>query len=171
LFARNADTNSHVLRLDGIRCKGSDPSWLDRPAMMKIPVSSPAVLGRLKGFCKPYDFVLAPILRNDKLDLEHRPKNRSSSRNSTNIPMNGSTQSITTFAQVRSAGSQPEIKGMAAFQSRRIEKFSINTFTTQSPSLLDPMDVLVILGLVAYCSAVTSLPEISNTVGRKSNEN
>jgi hypothetical protein len=39
---------------------------------MKIPVSSPAVLGRLKGFCKPYDFVLAPILRNDKLDLEHR---------------------------------------------------------------------------------------------------
>jgi hypothetical protein len=85
--------------------------------------------------------------------------------------MNGSTQSITTFAQVRSAGSQPEIKGMAAFQSRRIEKFSINTFTTQSPSLLDPMDVLVILGLVAYCSVVTSLPEISNTVGRKSNEN
>jgi len=40
--------------------------------MMKIPVSSPAVLGRLKGFCKPYDFVLAPILRSDKLDPEQR---------------------------------------------------------------------------------------------------
>jgi len=39
---------------------------------MKIPVSSPAVLGRLKGFCKPFDFVLAPILRSDKLDPEER---------------------------------------------------------------------------------------------------
>jgi len=62
----------HVLRLDGILCKGSDPAWLDRPAMMKIPVSSPAVLGRLKGFCKPFDFVLAPILRSDKLDPGER---------------------------------------------------------------------------------------------------
>jgi hypothetical protein len=62
----------YVLRLDGIPVKGSDPAWLDRPAMMKIPVSSPAVLGRLKGFCKPYDFVLAPILRSDKLDPEER---------------------------------------------------------------------------------------------------
>jgi hypothetical protein len=33
---------------------------------------SPAVLGRLKGFCKPFDFVLAPILRNDKLTPEER---------------------------------------------------------------------------------------------------
>jgi hypothetical protein len=62
----------YVLRLDGIPCKGSDPAWLDRPAMMKIPVSSPAVLGRLKGFCKPFDFVLAPILRSDKLDPDER---------------------------------------------------------------------------------------------------
>jgi hypothetical protein len=60
----------YVLRLDNVPCDGSDPAWLDYPAMMKIPVSSPAVLGRLKGFCKPYDFVLAPILRNDKLNLE-----------------------------------------------------------------------------------------------------
>ena len=62
----------YVLRLDGTPCKGSDPSWLDRPAMMKIPVSSPAVLGRLKGFCKPFDFVLAPILRSDRLYPEER---------------------------------------------------------------------------------------------------
>jgi hypothetical protein len=40
--------------------------------MMKIPVSSPPVLGRLKGFCKPFDFVLAPILRSDKLNPEER---------------------------------------------------------------------------------------------------
>ena len=48
----------------------SEPDWLDYPAMMKIPVSSPAVLGRLKGFCKPYDFVLAPIIRNSDLAPE-----------------------------------------------------------------------------------------------------
>lgn len=60
----------YILRLDGVPCGGSDPAWLDYPAMMKIPVSSPAVLGRLKGFCKPFDFVLTPILRRDKLDPE-----------------------------------------------------------------------------------------------------
>jgi hypothetical protein len=62
----------YVLRLDQVLLDGKDPEWLDYPAMMKIPVSSPAVLGRLKGFCKPFDFVLAPILRNDKLDPEER---------------------------------------------------------------------------------------------------
>jgi hypothetical protein len=62
----------YVLRLDQVLWNGSDPAWLDYPAMMKIPVSSPAVLGRLKGFCKPFDFVLAPILRSDKLDPDER---------------------------------------------------------------------------------------------------
>ena len=62
----------YILRLDQVLCDGTDPEWLDYPAMMKIPVSSPAVLGRLKGFCKPFDFVLAPILRRDKLDPEER---------------------------------------------------------------------------------------------------
>jgi hypothetical protein len=62
----------YVLRLDNVSREGSDPAWLDYPAMMKIPVSSPAVLGRLKGFCKPFDFVLAPILRNDKLKPQER---------------------------------------------------------------------------------------------------
>ena len=38
--------------------------------MMKIPVSSPAVLGRLKGFCKPYDFVLAPVVRDGAVLLD-----------------------------------------------------------------------------------------------------
>jgi hypothetical protein len=37
--------------------------------MMQIPVSSPAVLGRLKDFCKPRDFVLAPVIRDADLDL------------------------------------------------------------------------------------------------------
>jgi hypothetical protein len=62
----------YVLRFDQVLWDGSDPVWLDYPAMMKLPVSSPAVLGRLKGFCKPYDFVLAPILLTDKLAPEER---------------------------------------------------------------------------------------------------
>jgi len=37
--------------------------------MMKIPVSSPAVLGRLKEFCKPYDFVLAPVILEGDLHV------------------------------------------------------------------------------------------------------
>ena len=36
---------------------------------MRIPVSSPAVLGRLKAFCKPYDFVLAPVIREGDLQM------------------------------------------------------------------------------------------------------
>src|SRR5205807_424531 len=55
---------------EGVSFKNTDPSWLDLPAMMKIPVTSPAVLGRLKGFCKPYDFVLAPVVRDGALDLD-----------------------------------------------------------------------------------------------------
>ena len=62
----------YVLRLDQILSDGADPRWLDYPAMMKIPVSSPAVVGRLKGFCKPFDFVLAPIIRRDRLDPDER---------------------------------------------------------------------------------------------------
>jgi hypothetical protein len=60
------------LRFDQVLFIGKDPAWLDYPAMMKIPVSSPAVIGRLKGFVKPGDFVLAPILQADELDPEER---------------------------------------------------------------------------------------------------
>jgi hypothetical protein len=60
----------YVLTVDAGSYIRSEPEWLDYPAMMKIPVSSPAVLGRLKEFCKPYDFVLAPIIRASKLDPE-----------------------------------------------------------------------------------------------------
>jgi len=64
------DAWEYVLRVDAGDPIDREPPWLDYPAMMKIPVSSPAVLGRLKGFCKPYDFVLAPIIRKSKLDPE-----------------------------------------------------------------------------------------------------
>jgi hypothetical protein len=62
------DAWQYVLQVDAGEFIDSEPDWLDRPAMMKIPVSSPAVLGRLKGFCKPYDFVRAPIVRDCDLD-------------------------------------------------------------------------------------------------------
>lgn len=59
-----------VLQNEGISLKREEPEWLDLPAMMRIPVSSPAVLGRLKEFCKPYDFVLAPVVRDGDLNLD-----------------------------------------------------------------------------------------------------
>src|SRR5581483_891275 len=40
--------------------------------MMQIPVTSPAVLGRLKHFAKPYDFVLAPIVNDGCFKLEEQ---------------------------------------------------------------------------------------------------
>jgi hypothetical protein len=58
-----------VLQNEGIALKTDEPDWLDRPAVMRIPVSSPAVVGRLKDFCKPYDFVLAPVIREGDLQL------------------------------------------------------------------------------------------------------
>jgi hypothetical protein len=57
-----ADAKSSAAPLQAIAL-----NWLDRPAMMRIPVSSPAVLGRLKSFCKPCDFVLTPVIREGDL--------------------------------------------------------------------------------------------------------
>ena len=38
------------------------PEWFKFPAMMRTTVSTPAVLGLLKGFTKPFDFVHVPLL-------------------------------------------------------------------------------------------------------------
>jgi hypothetical protein len=59
-----------VLRNEGIIFDEVNLEFIDRPAMMQIPVSSPAVLGRLKYFARPYDFVLAPIVNNVQLEIE-----------------------------------------------------------------------------------------------------
>jgi hypothetical protein len=59
-----------VLQNEGISVMRVDPEWLDLPAMMRILVSSPAVLGRLKEFCKPYDFVLAPVVSDGFFNLD-----------------------------------------------------------------------------------------------------
>jgi len=63
-----------VLQHEGISLEHEEPEWLDLPAMMRIPVSSPAVLGRLKDFCKPYDFVLAPVVRDGDFNLDEEAK-------------------------------------------------------------------------------------------------
>jgi hypothetical protein len=59
----------YVLQIEGIKFCESKPKWMNRPAMMRIPVSSPAVLGRLKRFVKPFDFVLSPIVNDAGLYL------------------------------------------------------------------------------------------------------
>jgi hypothetical protein len=38
------------------------PPWLSNPAMMRMTVSTPAVLGILKGFTQPFNFVHVPLL-------------------------------------------------------------------------------------------------------------
>jgi hypothetical protein len=38
------------------------PEWFGIPAMMRMTVSTPAVLGLLKGFTKPFNFVHIPLL-------------------------------------------------------------------------------------------------------------
>jgi hypothetical protein len=61
-----------VLQEEGVSYKNINSDWLDYPAIMKIPVTSPAVLGRLKNFCKPYDFVLSPVVRDGALDPDEQ---------------------------------------------------------------------------------------------------
>ena len=38
------------------------PEWFSVPAMMRMTVSTPAILGMLKGFTKPFNFVHVPLL-------------------------------------------------------------------------------------------------------------
>jgi hypothetical protein len=38
------------------------PKWFSIPAMMRMTVSTPAILGMLKGFTKPFNFVHVPLL-------------------------------------------------------------------------------------------------------------
>src|SRR5207302_1586565 len=52
-----------VLSNEGISSKGIKLDWLDRAAAMRVTVSSPAVMGRLKNYVKPFDFMLAPVTR------------------------------------------------------------------------------------------------------------
>jgi hypothetical protein len=94
-----------VLQNEGVSFKSTELHWLDLPAMMKIPVSSPAVLGRLKGFCKPYDFVLAPVVRDGSVDLDEQADKPILITRFTKIPQNGLVLNISTSALVSHAAS------------------------------------------------------------------
>src|SRR5260370_32119026 len=66
--------------------------------MLQIPISSPAVLGRLKNFAKPYDFVLAPIVSKARLELEKQAEKH--------IPIHRNTKNLAewlnaTYSNVR----------------------------------------------------------------------
>ena len=65
------DAWKYVLHNEMVHFEDVDYNWLDCPAMLKVPVTSPAVLGRLKNFTKPYDFVLAPIV-DGEIDLDEQ---------------------------------------------------------------------------------------------------
>jgi hypothetical protein len=40
----------------------SNPDWFSIPAMMRMTVSTPAILGMLKGFTKPFNFIHVPLM-------------------------------------------------------------------------------------------------------------
>jgi hypothetical protein len=46
----------------GLELQPIAPAWLDIPAMMRIVVSTPHVLGRLNYFTRPYNFLFCPLI-------------------------------------------------------------------------------------------------------------
>jgi hypothetical protein len=167
----------YVLRLDQVLWDGSDPAWLDYPAMMKIPVSSPAVLGRLKGFCKPYDFVLAPLLLNDKLDPEERAEKPILITRFTkhaNEWLDATYYNVRTCDKCRITVGKPR-KGLIPVKSYRqiLNQYLYHPeykfATTQNTSSPDRMADPVIPGLGAYCNAAISPLSPLIIAGRNSN--
>src|SRR6266851_9236716 len=51
------------------------PEWFKFPAMMQMTVSTPAVLGRLKGFTRPFNFIHVPLLFPSLYPLGKDPSN------------------------------------------------------------------------------------------------
>src|SRR5215469_8351094 len=50
----------HWVLEGGVAAPRPEPPWFLLPAMMRITVSTPAVLGTLKGFTRPFNFVHVP---------------------------------------------------------------------------------------------------------------
>ncbi len=51
------------------------PTWFSIPAMMQITVSTPAVLGNLKGFTRPFNFIHVPLLFPSSYPTGKTPSN------------------------------------------------------------------------------------------------
>jgi hypothetical protein len=52
----------HWLLQSEVATPRTDPEWFSIPAMMRMTVSTPAVLGILNGFTSPFNFVHVPLL-------------------------------------------------------------------------------------------------------------
>jgi hypothetical protein len=52
-----------------------NPDWFSIPAMMRMTVSTPAILGRLKEFTKPFNFIHVPLLFPSLYPAEKNPSN------------------------------------------------------------------------------------------------
>lgn len=71
----------YVLSQQRITHDHYQPEWLDRPLMQSVTVTTPHTLGvRLQNFCKPYDFVICPVLDSDSdtLSDSDEPKQKPS---------------------------------------------------------------------------------------------
>jgi hypothetical protein len=51
------------------------PEWFSVPAMMRMTVSTPAILGMLKGFTRPYNFVYVPLMFQNLYPAGKDPSN------------------------------------------------------------------------------------------------
>jgi len=51
------------------------PEWFSIPAMMRMTVSTPAILGMLKGFTKPFNFIHVPLLFPNLYPTGKNPSN------------------------------------------------------------------------------------------------
>jgi len=52
-----------------------NPKWFSIPAMMRMTVSTPAILGLLKGFTKPFNFIHVPLLFPSLYPAGKKPSN------------------------------------------------------------------------------------------------
>jgi hypothetical protein len=129
-----------VLHNEGISHQHEDPEWLDLPAMMRIPVSSPAVLGRLKDFCKPYDFVLAPVVRDGDFNLDEEANKpilvTRFSKNSEEWPT-ATYFNVRTGKPCRITTGEPTGKGTIAVRSYRSV---LNAYVNNAESKFDGPD-------------------------------
>jgi hypothetical protein len=151
-----------VLHNEGISHQHEDPEWLDLPAMMRIPVSSPAVLGRLKDFCKPYDFVLAPVVRDGDFNLDEEANKPILVTRFSKTVKNGPRLHISTFAPASHAESRPENRqARGPLPCGLTVQFSTPTSTMPNRNSMDPTESNVAAGRVA-CSRECML-RLANT--------
>jgi hypothetical protein len=160
------------LQNEGIALKTDEPDWLDRPAMMRIPVSSPAVVGRLKEFCKPYDFVLAPVIREGDLQLDEDAEKPILV---TQFSRDSEEWSAATYYNVRSGDSYSITTGESGSVNVipvRSYRSVVNAYVNNAESKFNvPTGTNVTPGPEAYSKECMSWPGNIGIVGKNSSAN